>query len=272
MSMLDQLFGALWRDYLVMTPVAARVHELLTARGETILNDHIAMRTFDLDGIGIESLDRAFVTAGYEPVENYEFPDKHLAATHYEHPIRDAAKVFISALLVDELSAGAADTIRQLASQVPAGAAAKSLFACSGRHWEIDYATYETLAAESEYAAWMAAFGFRANHFTVDVNALTTFDTLADLNAFLIENDIALSDSGGVIKGGPDVLLEQSSTIADEIDVELADGTHRLRSCYYEFARRYPTDSGELFQGFVPQSAARLFESTDRNPRVVDSK
>ena len=75
MSMLDQLFGALWRDYLVMTPVAARVHELLTARGETILNDHIALRTFDLDGIGIESLDRAFVTAGYEPVENYEFPD-----------------------------------------------------------------------------------------------------------------------------------------------------------------------------------------------------
>ena len=37
----------------------------------------------------------------------------------------------------------------------------------------------------------------------------------------------------------------------------------RVPSCYYEFARRYPLPSGELFQGFVPASADKIFESTD---------
>ena len=41
--------------------------------------------------------------------------------------------------------------------------------------------------AESEYAAWVAAFGFRVNHFTVDVGALSTFPDLEALDAFLVE-------------------------------------------------------------------------------------
>ena len=55
----------------------------------------------------------------------------------------------------------------------------------------------------------------------------------------------------------------QSSTRADAVDVMFADGVFRVPSCYYEFARRYPLPSGELFQGFVPTSANKLFESTD---------
>jgi hypothetical protein len=47
------------------------------------------------------------------------------------------------------------------------------------------------------------------------------------------------------------------------VDVPFADGTHRVPSCYYEFARRHPLPSGELFQGFVPASADKIFHSTD---------
>jgi hypothetical protein len=38
--------------------------------------------------------------------------------------------------------------------------------------------TYLSLLEESEYAAWMYVYGFRANHFTINVNALTNFKKL----------------------------------------------------------------------------------------------
>jgi hypothetical protein len=262
--MLEDLFQRLWADYAAITPQAARIHQLLRGRGEVIVNDHIALRTFDLPGLEIEVLDRAFVAAGYSPAHSYEFPDKKLHAYHYEHPEPSRPKIFISALRVDELSDEAAAIVEQLAAQMAPGADAHPAFAASGRHWQIDRPTWERLARESEYAAWVAAFGLRANHFTVSVNHLTTFDGLADLNQFLIASGFALNDSGGAIKGSPAELLEQSSTLADEIDLEMADGVHRVPSCYYEFARRYPGPDGKLFQGFIPDSANRIFESTDR--------
>ena len=54
-----------------------------------------------------------------------------------------------------------------------------------------------------------------------------------------------------MVKGTPADRLEQSSTLADAIEVEFSDRTAKIPSCYYEFARRYPLPSGELFQGFV---------------------
>jgi hypothetical protein len=38
-----------------------------------------------------------------------------------------------------------------------------------------------------------------------------------------------------------------------------------IPGCYYEFAKRYPLPQGEgLFQGFVPASADKIFESTSK--------
>jgi hypothetical protein len=261
---LDDLFDRLWSDYQAVTPQAGRIHDLLVARGERIINDHVALRTFDLPGLEIEALDRAFVAAGYQPAQSYEFRDKKLHAYHYEHADGNRPKLFISALHVNELSGEAGTLIENLAAQMQRGADAHPLFATSGRHWQVDHATYQRLAAESEYAAWVAAFGLRANHFTVSVNHLASFSGLADLNEFLLDRGFRLNDAGGAIKGSPAELLEQSSTLADEVEVEMADGPHRVPSCYVEFARRYPGPDGRLFQGFVPASADRIFESTDR--------
>lgn len=264
MSALDDLFDRLWADYTAITPQAARIHELLVARGEHVVNDHIALRTFDLPGLEIEALDRAFVAAGYHPAQSYEFRDKKLHAYHYEHPDGARPKLFISALHVNELSPEAGTLVEKLAAQMERGADAHPMFAASGRHWELDRATYERLAAESEYAAWVAAFGLRANHFTVSVNHLASFAGLAELNEFLVDHGFRLNQAGGAIKGSPGELLEQSSTLADEVEVAMTDGAHRVPSCYVEFARRYPGPDGALFQGFVPTSANRIFESTDR--------
>jgi hypothetical protein len=212
----------------------------------------------------MEVLDRVFVAAGYEPADSYEFPDKKLFAYHYQHAERSLPKLFISELVVEDLSARTQDIIQRLVAQIPAGKALEPTFVAAGRPWKVSFRDYETLLAESEYAAWVAAFGFRANHFTVNVNNLKTFDGLPALNRFLKENGFALNQGGGEIKGSPEVYLEQSSTLADAVNVEFSDGTHRVPSCYYEFAKRYPLPNGELYQGFVAASADRIFESTNR--------
>ena len=261
--LIDELFSRLWDGYAAITPQAAKVHRLLEQRGERVVNDHIALRTFGLPEVHIEILDRAFVDAGYLPAESYEFPDKYLVATHYEHPERQMPKVFISALEVSELSKPARDAIAGLVGQMEPGVVARATFAVSGRPWQVSYETYQLLQKESEYAAWLAAFGFCANHFTVDVNRLGTLGDLAALNDFLKQHGFRLNDAGGEIKGSRDVYLEQSSTMADEVEVEFSDGSRRVPSCYYEFARRYEMPDGSVFQGFVTHSANRLFESTD---------
>lgn len=257
------LFERLWRDYVAVTPQASRIHALLSGRGETIVNDHIALRTFSRERVGIEALARPFIALGYRPGGDYEFPDKHLTARHYQHADPDLPKVFISQLELDRVPA-IAEIVDRLLESVGEDLAASPHFPSCGRPWSVNRATYDTLAARSEYAGWVAAFGYRANHFTVDVGRLHTFNGLPGLVEYLAAEGFEMNAAGGLIKGSPAVYLEQASTRADEVPVELADGTHRLPSCYYEFARRYPMPDGNVFQGFVTGSADRIFESTDR--------
>ena len=72
-----------------------------------------------------------------------------------------------------------------------------------------------------------------------------------------------MNASGGLIKGSRKELLEQSSTMAHPVEVEFSDKKETIPACYYEFAQRYPDAQGKLFMGFVPQSADKIFESTD---------
>ena len=258
---IDELLEALWRDYVASTPQAERIHRLLAERGEVVINDHVALRTFAMPGIGITALARPFEALGWEPqADRYRFDDKKLVARYWRHPDPALPKVFISELCIEELSAGSHQIIERLVRQTPAGF---SLSPWAGRPWTVRRAEYESLLIDSEYAAWVAAFGFRVNHFTVSVNGLTTFPDLPSLNAFLVDHGFALNQAGGAIKGTPAQHLEQSATLADTIPVDLAGEIVRLPSCYYEFARRYPLPGGELFHGFVPTSADKIFESTN---------
>ena len=257
------LLDALWRDYVASTPQAERIHELLTQRGEILLNDHVALRTFGVPGIDIAALARPFEALGWRPCDRYRFADKHLRARYWRHPDPALPKLFVSELIVEELSPGAQAAIAGLIAQLPAGFGERADLAWAGRPWRITYAEYQALLGESEYAAWVAAFGFRVNHFTVDVGSLSTFPDLDALDAFLIEHGFTLNDSGGAIKGSRAECLEQSATRADAVAVAFSDVTARIPSCYYEFARRYRLPNGELFHGFVPGSADKIFESTD---------
>ena len=73
-----------------------------------------------------------------------------------------------------------------------------------------------------------------------------------------------MNDSGGEVKGTPEELLEQSSTIAYNKEITFSNGVHTIPACYYEFAKRYPKKDGDLFRGFIAGSADKIFESTDK--------
>ncbi len=266
---LDELIEIMWRDYRAINPQADRIAALLAARGERIVNDHVALRTFDLPPVGLEALARPFLERGYRYGGEYAFKAKKLCARHLEHTDPLRPKIFISELKVDECSAGLQKIVRRWVSAVPPSLPSRADFCVTGRPWPPpSRAEYEKLVVESEYAAWMAVFGFRVNHFTVSVNRLTSFSSLQELNRFLIGRGLKLNESGGLVKGSPAELLEQSSTLAAAVEVEFADGWGHVPGCYYEFARRYPRPDGRFFQGFIADSADKIFESTDaRGPR-----
>lgn len=264
MTALDRLLASLWDRFRTLNPQADQIHQLLTARGEQVINDHVAFRTFADPRVSINVLAQPFLKAGYVDRGEYEFPTKHLYAQHFEHPDPDLPRIFISELLLDRFSDELQATVQQLLDSVPVTFFEDPELCNRGRLWELDYETYERLVTESEYAGWLAAFGFCANHFTVLVNRLTTFASLEELNDFLKQQGFPLNSDGGEIKGTPEVWLEQSSTLAPCVPVDFRDGQQAIPSCYYEFARRYLLPSGELFSGFVAQSADKIFQSTDR--------
>jgi hypothetical protein len=262
---INTLFHGLWQDYIQITPSAIKIHELLGDKtGESdIINDHIALRTFNLEAVNLEKLAAHFIALGYEQKGDYVFEAKKLRAQHFEHPDTTQPKVFISELKVNELSEQAQSIIKRMVASVEKEATTADNFLYSGTHWSVSYEDYKLLLEESEYAAWMAAWGYRANHFTVSVNHLNNISDLSEVNQILKNAGFKLNASGGEIKGGEDVCLAQSSTIADSAEVTFSDTTVSIPSCFYEFAQRYMMQDGQFYQGFVASSADKIFESTN---------
>jgi hypothetical protein len=261
----DTIFERLWEQYTAENPGAGAIYKLFQNQGEQVVNDHVAFRTFDDSRVNIDVLAKPFISAGYQPAGEYYFEAKKLRARHYELPgTPESPRVFISELILGEFSEELQGTIKKQLDEVPQEVLSSPDLIFHGSIFNpISYAVYNRLREESEYAAWMYAFGYRANHFTVSINYLKSFKGIAEVNSFLKENGFQLNSSGGEIKGTPDQLLEQSSTLADQVKVRFSDGTYTIPGCYYEFARRYPDASGTLFSGFIAGSADKIFESTD---------
>lgn len=261
----QSLFATLWQDYINRNPHASRVHQLFNDQGEKIINDHVAFRTFNHPKINIEQLAKFFKAYGYEEKGTYDFPIKKLFAKHYEHSDPTVPKVFISELLTDQFSPELQTTVNECIEKIPTGATASEKFLTAGTFWQpLSYKIYQRLLAESEYAGWMYAFGFCANHFTVNINHFNILKDIRDVNELLLQRGFKLNASGGLIKGTPQEFLEQSSTLAEEVDVKFTEGTYKIPSCYYEFAKRYVLpNTGKLYTGFVAASADKIFESTD---------
>ena len=260
---INELLARIWQQYLQVTPTAAKIHQLL-GKDQVIINDHIAFRTFNLARVNLATLSQHFIALGYVEKGQYQFKEKKLLAKHFEHSDSQLPKIFISELLVEQLSQDSQIIINQLVNQIDEFIVHQAAVLYSGRHWQLSYADYQTLLLESEYAAWLAAWGYRANHFTVSINHLNHIKDVAEINSLLKQQGIKLNSSGGEIKGNQQVMLEQSATKADQVPLAFSDRTATIASCFYEFAKRYPMKNGELFQGFVEASADKIFESTNQ--------
>ncbi len=261
---LKQTLEMMWQNYLNLNPDAQKIYQLFAERNSALINDHIALRTFDLPHIDIYQIAAPFITAGYVTAEEYHFPHKKLFAQHFQHPDPTLPKLFISHLLTGQFSTSLQKTIRRFTANIDSSESQQSGFSYSGRHWPVNYKTYQELETESDYAAWVYAMGFQPNHFTLLINGLKSHPDLSSVNRFLLAQGFKLNDSGGLVKGGPSELLAQSSTRANLIPIEFEEGIQGVPGCYYEFAYRYPRTDGSLFQGFVAKSADKIFQSTDR--------
>ncbi|MFC2151911.1 DUF1338 domain-containing protein [Bacteroidota bacterium] len=262
---LNDILYRLWKDYTDQNPSAKKVYDLFSMEGENVLNDHIAFRTFDDSRINIDVLSRVFIERGYQEMGQYEFEEKKLYAKHFEHKTnRNAPRVFISQLKTKHFSSFLQKTSKNVIDNISDKDLSSDELIFSGNVWgKPSYNTYLKLRGESEYAAWVYVYGFRANHFTVNINALEKYSTIEEVNQFLKNNGFVLNSAGGEIKGTKEELLQQSSIMANHINVEFVDGYFSIPGCYYEFAQRFPDKNGELYSGFIAKSADKIFESTN---------
>ena len=262
---IGSFYSLLWNNYIEVTPQAKAIHNLFTSYGESVVNDHVAFRTFSNSPIAIDKLEAVLFSLGYQRFDNYVFEAKKLVACSYNHKEKTAPKVFLSELQRQQLSAQAQGILDEIVFQIPVDCVQDPSIFWKGLLWRMPTAfVYHKLLKESEYAAWLVTMGLRVNHFTISLNHLKQIANLQSVIDLLKQNNFSVNAIGGEIKGSPNTLLEQAATLADNISVEFSDGKcQRVPSCFYEFAKRYPTKDGELFQGFVTNNADKIFESTN---------
>ena len=183
MTELNNIFNQLWRDYTEQNPAVQKVYDLFIKEGEKVVNDHIAFRTYNDPRINIEVLSGSFLAGGYVEKGQYHFEEKKLFAKHFELPEKeDAPRVFISELLVEEFSPYTQETVKEAISRIPEESLKSEGLIYAGNCWGMpSYETYLQLRSESEYAAWVYVFGFRANHFTVSVNNLKKYSSASSI-------------------------------------------------------------------------------------------
>jgi hypothetical protein len=225
-----ELVDRLWRDFVGSTPQAARIRELLVARGEHVHHDHVALRTIAAPGLGIEAIARRFEAEGFRPRERYRFDEAHLRARYWQHDDPNAPKIFIVELDVGALSLGAQAIFERLLAQLPPGFTDRADLPWAGRPWTPAYADYQSLLVESEHAARVAALGLGVERCSLDASALITFPDLDALVAYLVEHAFRV-----------DVKSGRATLRPDPISVRFADTTARIPSGTYELvAPRLP--------------------------------
>jgi hypothetical protein len=259
----DEIFTQLWQTYCTINPEVQEINDIFKESDE-FRNDHIALRTFAHPKINIDVLAKVFTKNGYQKYGEYHSSAKKLDACHFEHPSHP--KVFISEFDISSLSDESQEIAISAIESIPDNVLEADNLVSSGRHWGATYANCQKLLSESEYAAWVYAFGFTANHFTVFVNDLKSLDgDILKVNQLVKDNGFKLNSQGGEVKGSKAELLEQSSTMARKVKVEFDDRSALIPGCYYEFAKRHLKQNGDLFHGFVTNSADKIFESTNTN-------
>lgn len=289
---LAALFDRLWDRYRSRVTYVRDYEQMIAKAEATFVNDHIAFRTLagQQPTTGIVSLSRIFEALGYVAAGCYQFPDKNLSSTHFQHPNGQFPKLFISELRSWELS----DTVQAILAKTLRGHRAPISDATLARlcrvngetqpellnviisqfhdlPWDVpEKADVAALNAESQFGAWVLVHGYNVNHYTALINSQGTKD-LSD-----IELTIGALTKAGVpmkaeIEGARGSKLRQTATEAVKIDVAVRDHgkltTMPWTYAYFELAERGQIVDAETgrtgrFEGFLGPQATNLFEMT----------
>ncbi len=183
----ENFFEMLWQDYIDIAPQALKIHDLFTRLGETVVNDHVAFRTFSDSPIDLDHLQPVILAMGYTLQDHYSFEQKKLVARSYSHPDEAAPRIFVSELMRHRLSEESQRILESVVAQIDPGAVDGPEIFARGLLWQPITATdYDTLSDESEYAAWLVSMGLRVNHFTVSLNHLRSLKDMQQVQIHLL--------------------------------------------------------------------------------------
>ncbi|WP_297098814.1 DUF1338 domain-containing protein [uncultured Draconibacterium sp.] len=291
------LLTQLWVLYLDRVSYAREYQRLVNEKGGSVVNDHIAFRTFNThtgeQPEGIRAINHIISCLEYVPVEKYNFKKKKLNAVHFEHPDPMFPKLFVSQLEVEELPEWAQQIIKNTVKDTPylLSDESISLLATLKEKGELPRVAGEMLVTDlakyfrrpwnvpnkedvlklndvSQYAAWVLLHGNAVNHFTAFVNYqnVSEWPDLESTCKGMADAGIPMKEA---LEGEKGSKLQQSATLAvkEEVEVKGEDGIEKMpwTYAYYELAERgLVIENGEekLFSGFLGEQARHLFDMT----------
>jgi hypothetical protein len=242
-----RLLDLLWTRYAAEVPYARTFAQLV---GGPFRNDHIALRSLARPGGGIALFARVFERLGWKAAGEYAFPDTHLSALYLSHP-EGLPRVFLSELHAERLSPEAQRVLSALPEDPPAPTSLEALADWFRAPPPPDEAQLLALERESQYGAWLLAFGRKVNHFTGAVDDVEVWQRR------MLEAGVPMKSD---IEGEPGGVLRQTATRAAPVTIGLKDGRAReWPYAYFEIAQRAPG-----FDGFLGPQARALFDMTRR--------
>ncbi len=242
------LLHLLWERYAAEVPYA---RTFVALSGGSFRNDHVALRSLARPGGGLALFERVFERLGWKRAGEYTFPDAHLSAIHMSHP-DGLPRVFISELKAEELSPRARELLAALPEDEPSPTdSLDALARWFGPPPPPHEAALLELEKESQYGAWLLAFGRKVNHFTGSVD---------DVEAWQRRMREAGVPMKAEIEGAPGTALRQTATHAFPLPIALRGGGSRAWPyAYFEIAQRAPG-----MDGFLGPQARALFDMTKR--------